>query len=413
MSIYIWRGTSDTNWANPLNWVNLSGVQYTTSYPGQNSGQFDDVYLDDSLGTAAVSPSGYDMTSDYVLNSLRISKDYNGNFGTSDTYFKLKATDVLLDAEKAGNIYIDCIASVASLIVTNGSFINIKGTITSAEFYGGSVTLNSGIVINNTFQTGYKTSLTGDLTLTIPSTATIPSTVNANGGTITCNKEVSTLNINGAEWTQAATSNSTIINVNQGTLIWNTGNISTINAKSGAVISTASQSERKVSALNVYPTCSVDFDAGLPVVHITSYVKYVDGGTVTFANNTYMTEYRPTSALSIQVSPQSFAPSASATGAAGVWVNKFDKVTLDYQIGASNNSIVIEIWEGTDTTHASEQLHSTFNVTAATQNTASRTHTLLGTDLSSGYNSLRLKIYIGGEGTATIFGAFLQVERSN
>lgn len=274
--IFKWRGTQDTTWDDGRNWVNEAGTQYAEAvYPGVNNDGVDDVYLDAAPATNAL--AGYDASAKDI-RSFRVGEDYNLAVGSSGTYLQIDADDVIIDAENATAVYLHC-NTVTRVLVQEGDAVYFKGTIGTLTALKGTITLDAATTISTKLTVGYTTSETADVTLTIPNITSMCTSVDVTGGTIACSEPITTLNISGGEWTQAA-GDITMLNQNGGTCYWNAGNITTANVYAGTLDASQGAGARRFGTGYVYPTAVITLDNGQDNILVTSYIRNF-GGTVT------------------------------------------------------------------------------------------------------------------------------------
>lgn len=222
MATKYWRGTTD---GNPTDTANWSGGLPING---------DDAVLDQAPTTAI---DGGDLSTISIVRFV-VSAAYDKAVGSAASYLKLKATTLIIDAAKTTGVFIEGDASgkIATTYITKGGDktdrINLKGTFTHLYPLGGKVTIGVA-TIETTLRIGKKADESG-INLIIDSGATLPSTTYMQGGRVTCAAAHGTLEMLSGRMTQTGAI-TTKLNMTDGTLVWNGGNIGPIEQWSGKI----------------------------------------------------------------------------------------------------------------------------------------------------------------------------------
>jgi hypothetical protein len=239
-----WRGAQSSAWNNGLNWVDQNCTVYAANeypgYDGSNSANVNgDTVILDAAPTNAL--AGYDASTRGQLASFKVTSAYNTTIGASASnplILSLQNSGTAnIDGSNAGNIFLrgagNGISGISTQGTKSGSAITLDGTIGDCTFFAGNIAIAATAVVSNSLQVSCLTTPMTDVTLTIASGATLPATVIATGGKVTCNTALQTLmHLNGS-WTQTADVNE--LDQNGGTFVWNGGNIGTLNLNVGTV----------------------------------------------------------------------------------------------------------------------------------------------------------------------------------
>ena len=344
--IFRWRGTVDTAWEKGTNWVNEAGNQYLIGvYPGVNNDGVDDAFLDAAVTNAL---AGSDESAK-AIRSFRVSADYDKACGSSGTYLQLDVADVILEATNATAVYLMGDTATACTIL-DGTVL-LKGTIGTLTCLKGTITLDAATTISTVMNVGYTTSQVDDVILTIPNVTALCTTINANGGTVACSEPITTLNVNGAEWTQA-TGDITTLTVTSGTFFWTNGNITTAHLYGGTLDGSAGSNPRRLATAYTYPTALIDLDNGQDNILVTSYVRRF-GGTVTVGSGYDMAPYRNETYAGAADAVQGIFPQTLNTGGTAaatstvVYVGPQDRLLIYATTGnmAAGASIIVHAEE--------------------------------------------------------------------
>jgi hypothetical protein len=208
MASYRWKGSTSGVWKLAANWRDLDGGAVVT-YPGETALTYDDVYFDMELAGGEFSCEGVSALTE-ELKSIYIGGTYNGTIGSAITPVEVdlhttQPRSVIIDAAAAGAIHIKGMSAGASLIhqlyVLSGT-VYLYGKIVSAYLLKGTVVFDAGINLTSQLWIGYITTQQSDVNLTIPAGATLPATINCNGGMIICNAVMTNLNLSAGTWVQ-------------------------------------------------------------------------------------------------------------------------------------------------------------------------------------------------------------------
>ena len=237
----------------------------------------DDVYIENSSVDILYGLSQSGVT----LTSLNIAASFTGKIGLpiinetgnyveyrTTRYLTIKATTINIgygEGSGSGRLLIDPLANATAIVVTStGSpveqaipalCINGGGTAYTLTVLAGSV----GVAVE-TAQTATLTTVTmgGDATVTLGSGCTL-TTVTANGGTLTTNSAITTLNVNGSSTVYVMAGAVSALNHDAGTVYYRSSStLTTLKLGSGAKIDfTQDQRARTVTNCTVESGSSI------------------------------------------------------------------------------------------------------------------------------------------------------------
>jgi len=221
MALFRWRGTTNTVFSTDSNWVDEDGVAYGAGrYPGSVALTYDDVMLDVAVTNGCATAAGYDAVAavDEMLRSFSVAPAYDKAVGQNaanpidievahDTDPQTEDSEVIIEGDNAGDIFLcgggtDGLLRVTVNNMKSGSTLYLDEKVGTLRCMRGTVVLDAAINVATEFTIGYVNSQSTDANVTIPSGATIPATVNCNGGQITCYLAITTLYLTGGTWTQ-------------------------------------------------------------------------------------------------------------------------------------------------------------------------------------------------------------------
>lgn len=284
--IYIWNGATDTDWtaAGGSNWETESGAaQGANQYPGLAAG--DEAWFIGTVpsgATITAGPVGVDLSAAADLGSIRVADDYAFGIGTN------AGTPVIVDMETNNETI--CIIDAASItdgiyfagggtnglyrvVVANGKSAQdvwLSGKLGATHLLKGEQILYDGAVSACTsLLIGSVNNPSSDAKVTIEASATVPSIIRCAGGQVTNNVAVTTLQISGGEWTQAAGNIATITSTG-GRVVWNAGNITTINLNGGEIDASREHTYRTVTTV-VGLSGTLNVNDGIGTVTVTDW----------------------------------------------------------------------------------------------------------------------------------------------
>lgn len=417
MAIFRWQGNgagTKTDYQDGRNWLNEAGTAYAQArYPGSVASVDDDVLFDAALGSGCSScTTNVNQTSAAaVLRSLRVGAAYDGNLGStaSDPSGKLKVlcTDMFIDGSGGGDFYIfgvDSGSYITNCEVTGGT-VNLDGHIGNLNLKKGTVTIAATAHIVTSFTVRYLTSILSDVTLTVTSGATLPSTVTVYGGTSTNANAVTTFNMYNGQWTQSA-GDITTLTTEAGTVYWNAGNITTANINGGTVNGASGAITRRIGTATLRAGASLNIDNGLNNIKIANYIQNY-GGTITWPSGNSQEMYAAWSVAGASDAHQGIDPQSSgAATLAGdfTYLNPYDRLDLLCSLGATDSSSVIfKLTESSDGIGTGEADISGKTVTYTAANKQG-VITLRGYELTASKPYVRCKIVIAS-GSASLVNA--------
>jgi hypothetical protein len=211
MAAYRWTGATSGVWKLKENWIDIAtGAIPVAKYPGESALTYDDVYFDTALAGGASSVAGVSALTE-ELNKIYIGGTYNGTIGSAITPVEVDmhsatAREVFIDTLYAGAVHIKGMAGAGEMIqnlyVLNGT-VYLYGKYSNVHLLKGTVTLDAGANIAGLMWVGYMVQPSSDISLAIPSGATLPSTIQCNGGIVTCSALIGMLYLSGGTWTQS------------------------------------------------------------------------------------------------------------------------------------------------------------------------------------------------------------------
>jgi len=293
MALFRWRGATSTVWALGTNWVDGAGAAYLGArYPGSIGATFDDVLFDDSITNSV---AAYDAVAggDEELLSFKVGADYNGTIadgGQLKFQCNQATSSVIIDGQSALQMNLDISTTPEIIVLASNTGIDIDGTVTSCYLYKGTITLNATLTIATNFRVGYLSSQNSDVAATIAVGTTLPATIQAYGGTVTNNVALTTINIDGSQWTQAA-GNITTANINSGKLLWNGGTLTTANVTGSGELTAANETNpRTVTTINAYAQAIINLNNGVGGITLGTGLNILSTDvSITFPPNSTVT----------------------------------------------------------------------------------------------------------------------------
>jgi len=273
-----WTGATSGVVNLNTNWIDLAtgAAPAGGRYPGSTA-DYDSVVLDVAPTTALAI---YDWSALTALQSFRITPAYNTTVGLQTLKMRAVADggQVLVDAAGAGKVELKGQATAyGEWIILSGRQVELDAKMQTLAMYGGGVLMKAGITVATTLLIGYKQSPT-DVTLTIEAGATLPSSILALGGNVTCNVATTNLTISNGTWKQYGAITALI--TQGGILEWHTGAITAATIYGGKLDGSKDQTVRELTAATVYPAGSVDLDCGIDAIGIGAGGIAMMGGAI-------------------------------------------------------------------------------------------------------------------------------------
>ncbi len=256
-------GTGD--WGDNANWSGSEPVSTDTAIIDAGS-----VTVNAGLGNTAVD-----------LALLWISPGYTGNIGSSGGRLEI-AADLIVHLG-SGELWLKCADNSAGLSVDRmvictanpSTVVNVSGdagALDHVQVLRGTVTMSERP--NTLLEVGYKTSKGSDANVTVAAGAGVTADVIQNGGTLTTNDEITTMNFFGGRWTHA-TATDTLTEVNllaPGNCVFNANaTITTCRVGNGATLDLMqSQHVKTITTLWEMPGGRVLMDKDSGTVHIVT-----------------------------------------------------------------------------------------------------------------------------------------------
>lgn len=409
-----WLGGSSGVWALATNWRDAAGNAVTT-YPNEVAGRLDDAYFDQAATNA---PAGATIAN--KLRSVKISPALDKDFATSGSYMKFDAEEVTIDANV--NVYIegntgDGIQKITCLRSASGKKIYLKGKMANPLILDAAVEVGAG-TISGSFAVG--SSSTSTAAVVINTGVTLPDDVRMSGGNVTNNNAISgangILSIMAGAWIQAA-GDLTTAKVFGGTLDWKAGNVGTLLCYGGTTTGANGASTRRIGAVTLYSSATLNLDNGLGNIHVTNYVENL-GGTFTPSKGFKIEEYRSktyagASDAKFGVSPQSIAAGNSVWGD-DLYLGLYDRLDVYVTVGDTDaTEVKCELWECADpATHTGEtEITTPAEVTfGATDDNKTKVITLWGYQMTAGKSSVRAKVTVTGGTAGLVCVAYVQAK---
>lgn len=256
-----WRGTADTNWRTPGNWVDDAGTAQTVDFPGYDGALTTNVDGDEVLFDAAATNgvAGGEQATYGALASLVISDEYDKGVGSAESSLGLvmaeEASPVIIDAAHAGAIYLtstDGTAGLGSVRVTaSKGTTTLDGTLPKVAICKGKVVLAATASIS-ALSVAYMEQPATDATVTIAAGATLPSLISVAGGQITNNATVSTVIQAGGTWTHSAASAVQMLILSGGTFNWDRGDLGSADVYAGTLDASRTLEPRAATLIRLY-----------------------------------------------------------------------------------------------------------------------------------------------------------------
>jgi hypothetical protein len=294
---FFWKGGTDGTWNTPGNWLNSSGTAYTDAYPGYdvtNTANVDgDAVMLDSAPTTAL--AGHDASASGDLAAFRVTSGYTGAIGTSGTpvIFDMTTTgNCVIDGSQAADMYISGGGThgLVGLIVNgtkSGKVLYLGGTIVNPLLKRGTVDIAATAIITTGLTISYISSVYGDVALAVNAGATLPTSVDVQGGTSTCAVAIADLRISDGQWTQTA-GDITALEITRGTLIHKGGNIIAGKLAGGSLDCSQSTVARSIGDMSVDTAATLNLNNGQGNVTWTALRIQGGAGNVTFAAGTVL-----------------------------------------------------------------------------------------------------------------------------
>jgi hypothetical protein len=162
-----------------------------------------------------------------------------------------------VDAKYAGNVYLKGggaglynVTVLSTKKTGTASTLYLDGTVNNLIVLSGLVNIKATCTVAGTLKTGYLISQSNDVNLTITAGATIPATIECDGGQVTNNVNTTNLNQTGGKWINTA-GDITNPTVRGGTFQWDGGTLTTIVASNSGIVD-GSLSDAVRSATDAY-----------------------------------------------------------------------------------------------------------------------------------------------------------------
>jgi len=280
---FFWRGTVDTVFTKHTNWVITGGgAPDADDYPGwdNSEGGGSNVNGDSIIYDLAVTNAcaGADNSAKGMIAALKVYPAYDKALASSGAYLILNMTaagEVIIQGTAAGDIFLKGgganglkkVISLDTKTTGTASRLYLDGTLGTVELFKCLSTIKATAVIGTALTIGYLTGKYTDVNLTIEVGATLPATVNANGGTVVNSNAVTALNHSEGTWTQAAGAVTTLRNEG-GEFKWNAGNITTAYIMDGSLNASGAQGARTCTDCYLYEAGEVNLNTGAADVTI-------------------------------------------------------------------------------------------------------------------------------------------------
>lgn len=318
-----WRGVTSA-WNTDSNWVNDSDVPYGGGrYPGSSAGDADTVYFDVPKGATYQDVAGgdYHAAAGDILR-LCVEPAWDGVIGSSALPLTVRVKGgagatglVSIQGTNAGDIYLrapsdgatahdgidtvhilDCKAGSKVVLTQHdhgggwvGEFADViclKGNL-----YVGDPLAVVGAHVENSLQIGYLTDMLLDSIAVIDENSTIPGTIVATGGTVTCNKAIATeLKLSGGIWAQYG--DIATLEMDGGIFRWYEGDITYALVRAGTLDGSIGMKTRKIANsgyLIVSPGAIANLDNGTPgsiYLGTSAYAQTYGDGIVRWPSGT-------------------------------------------------------------------------------------------------------------------------------
>lgn len=420
MAEFRWRGNgagTASAYNDGRNWVDSAGSAYIQArYPGSVTGVGDDVVLDQALGEDASGIAGYDGSSNVTLRSFIVGAAYDGTIGSADTWLKINADSVSINAESAQNIYIEGASGLGleKLSVQSATGLYVKGIVTGADITSGTVDFAASSSCAGSLTIGVGAG--GGPAVTLNSGMSLPAVIYQHGGSVTNYNDVVTLNLTNGTWTQAQ-GDITALRTNGGTCYWNAGNITTANLISGGLDASGSVKSRRVNAVYLYPNATFSMNDKVGSVKITDRI-YHYGGTLRVAPNTELQlstdqTYLGAANAVYGVSPQ--VVNNTTVNGDGVYLALNDRLDVYCVAGniATGGSLSFALYEDAVDTFATEAAVSGSGYALAFTDLDGDTEekiTIWGHQLSAGKHYVRIKVVEDGSADCVIAAQYIKHE---
>lgn len=418
MAIFRWRGNgagTKSAWNDGRNWVDQAGSAYPQArYPGSVAGVNDEVIFDTALVTGASPPAGRDCSADAKLKSFTVGEAYASDIASSGAYLQIEATDVVINGATAGNIYLHGIGTdgLQNLtVIDSAGTCYVKGRAEVVQLLKGTVAFADSSTIATSLDISYTSDPANDVVLTLGSSMTLPTSITAGGGTVTCNTAVNTLRVNAGSWIQAA-GDVTTLTLAGGTFIWAAGNITTAYIYTGELDGSDYQTHRRVGAVYLYPGGEFNYDDGAGTIHITDRIYHL-GGTLDAPANAELARYMDATYTGVNnavqgISPQSIT-STAANGSA-LYVAPYDRVTIICTCGAiaGGGAVSFQVQEDDNSAFSSAASYGDAMVFTDADDNKTLTLTLNGYDLVAGNTYIRVVATESGGGASLVSAQYVK-----
>lgn len=417
MAIFRWRGAgagTKTAWNDGRNWISEAGSAYLEArYPGSVAGVYDDVIFDAALATGASAPAGRDCSADAELKSFVVGEAYASDIASSGTYLQIEATDCTINAVAGQNLYLHGIGTdgLQNLTVLDaGTHLYLKGRTEVVQILKGTVEYAASAVITE-LNIGYVFDQDNDVTLTLGATMTLPTSIVCGGGNITCNTAVTTLRVNGGNWTQA-TGDVTTLSVSGGTFTWAAGHITTAYIYAGALSGEDYQVHRRVGAVYLYPGGKINIDDGAGTIHVTDRIYHM-GGTLKVPGNSQLTRYMSASYTGASAACQGIAPvtiNNDTVSGSALYVGPYDRVTVIVTCGAiaAGGAVSFQVQEDDNSAFTSPANYGAAMAYTSDDDNTTQTLTLNSYDLVAGNTYIRVTATESGVQNALVTAQYVK-----
>jgi hypothetical protein len=299
MALFRWRGVVSSAWDSGLNWVDGAGAAYAVGrYPGSLALNYDDVLFDNALAVGANSVAGGNYSAHVGLQSFLVGPDYDGSIGSNGAPLIIHHSNLavdprmVIDGKLSTGMWLGVIVaqSLYDIRVLNGTVVfSGAGTLDGMICLKGNITISTGgLILDTLFHVGYLDAQ-NDVTLTIASDVVFSCQPAVSGGNTICGASNAVgMQMYNGYWVQNAAAS--LIDVYNGTFVWNAGTLTTLRVFGGLVDGSESQIGRNLDGATVYENGTLDLDNGMGNIVIVNGITTVDG-TVNWFPGTQLQPY--------------------------------------------------------------------------------------------------------------------------
>ena len=249
------------------------------------------IFAEGPLGSGSSDVVGGDYTSLGTLSEIRIGAGFTRSFGSSSSFVKIIADDVVSDSGGVVYLDVDCNTATSKVVVAGGAsgvaFFYLRGDVQELRVTGGNGNMYVQATTGFSPGSGYTevdaivVSSAPDVFVNLGENVSSNDTMSMDSGTISSSCVIGTLDMYGGEFTQYATAALTAVNV-YGASTFNhkgTGTITTLTVSNGSAVFRDNQSDGVTVTNATINGGTIDLSSSLQNITFTNNI-ISNGGAV-------------------------------------------------------------------------------------------------------------------------------------